>query len=90
MAQPRRRCLDEEFLGRKYSLLEQVSDDLTVGFGNHTLEYNSGEDQESTGVSASYTMGSLTIGGAYNSVDNIANSSTNDRTAYEIGLTFAF
>ena len=71
-------------------LTYQVSDDLTVGFGNHTLEYNSGEDQESTGVSASYTMGSLTIGGAYNSVDNIANSSTNDRTAYEIGLTFAF
>ena len=68
----------------------QVSDDLTVGFGNHTIEYNSGEDQESTGISASYTMGSLTIGGAYNSVDNIANTNTNDRNAYEVGLTFAF
>ncbi len=68
----------------------QVNDDLTVGFGNHTVEFNTGEDQEATGVSASYTMGSLTIGGAFNNVDNIANSRTNDRSAYELGLTFAF
>ena len=68
----------------------QINDDLTVGYGTHTIEYNSGKDQESSGVSASYTMGSLTIAGALNSVDNIANSVSNDRTAYELGLTFAF
>ena len=71
-------------------LTYQVNDDLSVGIGSHTIEYNSGDDQESTGFSASYTMGSLTIAGAYNSVDNIANSVSNDRTAYELGLTFAF
>ncbi len=68
----------------------QVNDDFSVGIGNHTIEYNSGDDQKSTGVSASYTMGSLTIAGAMNSVDNIANTSSNDRSAYELGLTFAF
>ena len=33
---------------------------------------------------------SLTIAGAMNNVDNIANNATNDRSAYELGLTFAF
>ena len=71
-------------------LTYQVNDDFSVGIGSHTIEYNSGDDQESTGVSASYTMGSLTIAGAMNSVDNIANTASNDRSAYELGLTFAF
>ena len=71
-------------------LTYQVNDDFSVGIGAHTIEYNSGDDQQSTGVSASYTMGSLTIAGAMNSVDNIANTASNDRSAYELGLTFAF
>ena len=68
----------------------QVNDDFSIGFAQHSIEYNSGDDQESSGVSASYTMGSLTIAGAMNSVDNIANTAANDRSAYELGLTFAF
>ena len=71
-------------------LTYQVNDDLSVGIGTHSIEYNSGDDQESTGFSASYTMGSLTIAGAYNSVDNIANVATNDRSAYELSFGFAF
>ena len=71
-------------------LTYQVNDDFSIGIGAHTIEYNSGDDQQSTGVSASYTMGSLTIAGAMNSVDNIANTASNDRSAYELGLTFAF
>ena len=71
-------------------LTYQVNDDLSVGIGSHTIEYNSGDDQESMGFSASYTMGSLTIAGAYNSVDNIANTSTDDRSAYELSFGFAF
>ena len=61
-----------------------------MSVGSHEIEFNSGDDQEAFGVSASYTMGSLTIGAAMNSVDNIANTATNDRSAYELGLTFAF
>ena len=73
-----------------FGLSYVVSDDLSVGVSSHEIEYNSGDDQEAFGVSASYTMGSLTIGAAMNSVDNIANTATNDRSAYELGLTFAF
>ncbi len=73
-----------------FGLSYVVSDDLSVSVGSHEIEYNSGDDQEAFGVSASYTMGSLTIGAAMNSVDNIANTATNDRSAYELGLTFAF
>ena len=40
----------------------------------HTLEFDSGAsnntDQESTGISASYTMGGMTLAGAMNEVDN--------------------
>jgi outer membrane protein OmpU len=73
-----------------FGISYQVSDDFTVSFGTHNIEYNSGDDQESTGISASYTMGSLTIAAGFNNVDNIANTATDDREAYEVGLTFAF
>ena len=73
-----------------FGLSYQVNDDLAVSVGSHEIEYNSGDDQESTGVSASYTMGSLAIKAAMNSVDNIANTATNDISAYELGLTFNF
>ena len=73
-----------------FGLSYQVNDDLAVSVGSHEIEYNSGDDQESFGVSASYTMGSLAIKAAMNNVDNIANTATNDRDAYELGLTFAF
>ena len=73
-----------------FGISYQVNDDFTVSFGTHNIEYNSGDDQESTGVSASYTMGSLTIAAGFNNVDNIANTATDDREAYEVGLTFAF
>ena len=73
-----------------FGLSYVVSDDLSVSVGSHEIEFNSGDDQEAFGVSASYTMGSLTIGAAMNSVDNIANTATDDRSAYELGLTFAF
>ena len=68
----------------------QVNDDMSVGYHTTSIEYNSGEDQESSGVSASYTMGSMKIGGAMNSVDNIANSSANDRRVYELNIAFNF
>ena len=67
-----------------------VSDELSVSYGSHEIEYNSGDDQEASAVSISYTMGSLSIAASMHTVDNIANTATNDREAYEIGLTFAF
>ena len=68
----------------------QVNEDLTVSYGQHTIEYATGDDQESAGVGISYTMGSMSISGSMNSVDNIANTTTDDREAYEVGVSFSF
>jgi outer membrane protein OmpU len=68
----------------------QVNEDLAVSYGAHTIEYATGSDQESTAVGFSYTMGSMSISGTMNSVDNIANAAANDREAYEFGVSFSF
>ena len=68
----------------------QVNDDLSVSYGAHTIEYATGSDQESSAVGFSYTMGSMSISGTMNQVDNIANTAANDRDAYEFGVSFSF
>ena len=49
-------------------------------------------DQESLGISFSYTMGGMTLAGAMNEVDNMNGSGTtaNDVEGYEFTLSFAF
>ena len=70
----------------------QVNDDLTVSYGNHEIEAVSAgtPDQEAAALGFSYTMGSMSISGAIHDGDNIANSSTNSREIYSLGLTFNF
>ena len=77
-----------------YGLTYAVNDDFTIGYSAHTLEFDSGAsnntDQESTGMSASYTMGGMTIGGAMNEVKNMDGAATGDHEGYEFNLKFAF
>ena len=68
----------------------QVNDDLTLSYGSNVREIVGGTDQEATAIGASYTMGSLGISLSFNQIDNINNSSSNDREAYQLGLSFAF
>ena len=69
-----------------------VTDDFSVSYGQH--EYDDGDttlsDQESSGFSASYTMGGTTISAAFNETDNIRGVASNDEDSYEIALSFAF
>ena len=72
-----------------------VTDDFSVSYGTHTVDYGSTSitlDQESSGFSASYTMGGMTIAGAINSTDNVAGGATSadDKDSYEFNLSFAF
>ena len=69
-----------------------VSEDMSVSLNTSTIEYENStlSDQEATGVSISYTMGSMTLSGNMNQVDNIAGTSTDDRSGYAIALGFAF
>ena len=77
-----------------YGITYAVNDDLSVGYSYHELDFEiaSKLDQESTGVSASYTMGGMTLAGAMNEVKNMNGSTTaaNDVEGYEFTLSFAF
>ena len=77
-----------------FGITYAVNDDLSIGYSYHEVEYESTSllDQESTGVSASYTMGGMTLAGAMNEVDNMNGSTTaaNDVEGYEFTLSFAF
>ena len=67
---------------------------MSIGYHQHTLEPDSGagntEDQESSGISASYTMGGMTLGGAINETDNSRGTAASDFESYEFNLSFAF
>ena len=68
-----------------------VSDDFSVSYGQH--EYEEGTDtdiQESSGFSASYTSGGVSVKAAFNSTDNVQNDSAADEDSYEIAFSFAF
>ena len=75
-----------------FGISYQVTEDLSVSYNKH--EYNDGawtSDEEYTGVSASYTMGGITIAGHMNEVSNRGGDSTAaDVEGYEIYLGFAF
>jgi outer membrane protein OmpU len=70
----------------------QVTDDLAISYGENTVDYESTSkvDQEASGVSISYTMGSMSLSGGMNTVDNIGGTSTADKEGYEFALGFAF
>jgi outer membrane protein OmpU len=63
-----------------YGLTYAVNDDLSIGYSVHELEteLTTDSDQKSTGISASYTMGGMTLAGAMNEVDNIAGTAARD------------
>ena len=69
-----------------------VSEDTSVSLNTSTIDYENStlSDQEATGMSVSYVMGSMTMSATHNTVDNIAGTATDDRSGYEINLTFAF
>ena len=69
-----------------------VNEDLSVSWGMSTVEFEaaSKSDQEDSGFSASYTMGSLSLNASFNSSDNVGGTSGTDDEHKEIGLAFAF
>ena len=81
---------DKDFtaLGISYA----VSEDMSVSYNMSTIEYEDStkSDQEATGVSVSYTMGSMTLSANANSVDNIAGTAADNRSGYGMSLAFAF
>ena len=68
-----------------------VTDDISVAYSTSESELSgSSNDQEASGVSASFTTGGMTIAGMVNTVDNASFEAANDTEGYEINFSFAF
>ena len=69
-----------------------VNEDLSISWGMSTVDFEaaSKSDQEDSGFSVSYTMGSMSLTAAANGSDNVGGTSGTDDTHKEIGLAFAF
>ena len=69
-----------------------VNESLSISYGISNVEYedSSKVDAESTGISASYTMGGMTFGAVANKTDSFGGSSGTDREFTEVSLSFAF
>ena len=76
------------------SISYAITDDFSIAYGTHEMDLGSataaGTDQESSGFSASYTMGGMSISGMMNTVDNVGGDATADKKGYELELGFAF
>ena len=86
---------DEEFIA--YGVSYAVSEDLSVSAGMSELKFENAADQEATGFSASYTMGSMTLAGTLNNIKNEGTASTGagntnkaESDTFELNLSFAF
>ena len=69
-----------------------VNENLSVSYGVSNVEYEDSTktDEESSGFSASYTMGGMTVGAVANKTDSLLGTAGTDRTFTEISLAFAF
>jgi outer membrane protein OmpU len=69
-----------------------VNESLSVSYGLSTVDFEqaSKSDEESSGISASYTMGGMTIGAVMNKTDSVGGTSGTDSTYTELSVAFAF
>ena len=80
---------DDDVTG--YKLSYTISDELSVSYGNETVEEGTLE-AEYESISASYTAGGMTITAAMNDADDIdgTTTATEDRERWALGASFAF
>jgi outer membrane protein OmpU len=79
---------DFQALGLSYQLTEATA--ISVGTSTIEFENSTLSDQEALGFSVSHVMGSMTLKGAHNMIDNVAGTAANDRSGYDLSLAFAF
>ena len=79
--------IESEGFGITYA----ITDDLTVGYNQMEIDQaSSSSDQETSAIAASYTSGGVTVKGTLHNFDNVAYTATNDGSAYELNIGFAF
>ena len=81
---------DEDRLHVAISLA--VNENMSVSFGQSTVEFETAgtSDEESSGISASYTMGGMTFAAVMNQTDSVAGTAGTDKEFKEISVAFAF
>ena len=81
---------DEDRLHAAISLA--VNENLSVSFGQSTVDFETASlaDEESSGISASYTMGGMTFAAVMNQTDSVAGTSGTDKEYKEVSVAFAF
>ena len=81
---------DEDRLAMAISLA--VNENMSISYGVSTVDFETStlSDEESTGVSASYTMGGMTFAAVMNQTDSVAGTSGTDKEFKEISVAFAF
>ena len=72
-----------------YSISFAVNDDLSISYGESTVEVTGSVDQEIKGFSVGYSMGGLTLQAHANEGDNIGNTANNYKHT-ELTVSFAF
>ena len=85
---------DREF--QAYSVAYTVSENISVSYGvsentqNSVASSSTNKPEEVSGITASYTMGGMTISGAMVDVKNQGFVENTKEDAWELGLAFAF
>jgi len=75
-----------------YAISLAINENLSVSYGISDVDFETASlvDEESSGVSASYTMGGMTVGLVMNSTDSVAGSAGTDAEVKEVSVAFAF
>ena len=74
----------------RWGILYAINDEMSISFQDHTNDDSTATDEEASGWSASYTVGSMTFKAHRNEGSNIGNATSNSSEHTEIGVTFAF
>ncbi len=69
-----------------------INDQLSVSVGQQSIEFDgTAEDEKNSGIMASYTMGSISMGGGFNKLENKSGSTASEDVEASIfNISFAF
>ena len=69
-----------------------INDQLSVSAGQQSIEFDgTAEDEKNSGIMASYTMGSISMGGGFNKLENKSGSTASEDVEASIfNISFAF
>ena len=70
-----------------------VSDSLSIGYGTRTVDVGndtSSKDEKGSGISASWTAGSMSVSANMNKVDDLKGADGTDKETTELAVSFAF